>query len=72
MNFEENRVFGKKFKAKHIKGLKFILPRPSDNITVEYFDMHHGKPMWKNLDQPFLVHYEHEIELLEEIIEKVA
>lgn len=72
MNFEENRTFGKKFKARHLKGLKFILPRPSDTITVEYFDFHHGQHMWKNLEQTCLVHYEHEIELLEEIIEKAA
>lgn len=72
MNFEQNREFGKKFKAKHLEGLKFIFPPVSDIIIVEYFGKHNNHHMWKNLSQQFLAHYEREIELLEEIIEKVA
>jgi len=71
MNFTENRVFDKKFKAKILTD-KSVVFKKDTITTVEYFDIHRNSHLWKNVDHPYLVHYEREIELLEEITSLVA
>lgn len=70
MNFEDNRVEDKKFKAKIVKDM--LLHKKDEEIEVKYYDFHYGHHMWKDLSNTYLVLYESEIVLISEVEQKVA
>ena len=70
MDFEPNRIEGKKFKAKIAKNM--LVHKKDEEIEVQYYDFHYGQHMWKDLSNTYLVLYESEIALISEVEEKVA
>ena len=70
MNFEPNRNYDKKFKAIVVSD-KMVCAKKDTETIVTYYGFHHDHHMWRDEKQNFLVYYEHQISLIEEI-EKVA
>ena len=70
MNFEPNRNYDKKFKAVVISD-KMISVKKDTETIVTYYGEHYDHHMWRDENQNFLVYYEHQISLIQEI-EKVA
>lgn len=71
MQFEPNRTEGKLFKAIIVKS-GMLINKKDTIVTVSYYHEHHGNHMWKDVEKTFLVYYESDIKLLEEIESKVA